>query len=182
MRGGSIIHLFILGVCPIIKHRVVQAGVGAARSRQISVLPIISLSTYISKLDQPQLAQLTDAVIFRAGLQEQLRQAHLLAPKHHLYLPRNLPVSLLNLDDETFTTLRGNRTSQYSTSRHVALKPLNQLTSTNPPGGLITIDGFRRGASPPSCASVVAPRLVLPPHSRLLSSEQTRQKQRQKPR
>lgn len=50
-------------------------------------LCIISLTTYISKLDQPQLSELTYAVIFRAGLQEQLRQAHLLAPKHHLYVP-----------------------------------------------------------------------------------------------
>lgn len=50
-----------------------------------------AFSTYISELDQPQLPQLTDAVIFRAGLQEQLRQAHLLTPKHHLYLPHRPP-------------------------------------------------------------------------------------------
>lgn len=59
----------------------------------------IRLATYISELDQPQLPQLTNAVIFRAGLQKQLRQAHLLTPKHHLYLPDvqisadNLPVA-----------------------------------------------------------------------------------------
>lgn len=45
------------------------------------------MSTYISELDQPQLSELTNAVIFRAGLQKQLRQAHLLTPEHHLYLP-----------------------------------------------------------------------------------------------
>lgn len=66
--------------------------------------------TYISKLDQTQLSELTDAVIFRAGLQEQLRQAHLLTPKHHLYLPDRSPPLLnnpsaapLNLHQQPFT-------------------------------------------------------------------------------
>lgn len=53
------------------------------RSRSVTK-ECLSAFTYISKLDQPQFAQLTNAVVFRARLQEQLRQAHLLTPKHHL--------------------------------------------------------------------------------------------------
>lgn len=70
----------------IIKHKDAETGGRVCTFAEMNVC-IIRLSTYISKLDQPQLSELTNAVIFRAGLQEQLRQAHLLTPKHHLYLP-----------------------------------------------------------------------------------------------
>lgn len=39
-------------------------------------------STHISELHQAQLSQLTDAVVGRAGLEEELHQAHLLAAEH----------------------------------------------------------------------------------------------------
>lgn len=44
--------------------------------------------THISELNQAQLSQLTDTIIGRARLKEELHQAHLLAAKHgaHRYL------------------------------------------------------------------------------------------------
>lgn len=44
--------------------------------------------THISKLNQAQLSQLTDTVVGRARLKEELHQAHLLTAKHgpHCYL------------------------------------------------------------------------------------------------
>lgn len=43
-------------------------------------------ASYISELNQAQLSKLTDTIVSRAGLKEELHQAHLLTAKHGAHI------------------------------------------------------------------------------------------------
>lgn len=69
-----------------------RCTLGSPAQNNTTYCIFIVVNTYISELDQAQLTELTDAVVLRAGLQEQLGQAHLFAPKHHLETWRLSPI------------------------------------------------------------------------------------------